>query len=118
MMTNELETQAIGQRTLAARFHICGKGIHTGRPVCMTVHPAEPDVGICFLRADQPPSRSLILARWSNVVRSEYSTDIGNAEGVTVRTVEHLMAALRLGGVDNALVEMDGPEVPALDGSA
>jgi UDP-3-O-[3-hydroxymyristoyl] N-acetylglucosamine deacetylase len=117
-MTNGLDTQTIRQRTLAGRFHICGKGIHTGKPVCMTVHPAEADVGICFLRADQPPSQRLILARWSNVIRSEYSTDIGNAEGVTVRTVEHLMAALRMGGVDNALVELDGPEVPAVDGSA
>jgi len=84
----------------------------------MTAYPAEPDIGICFLRSDQSPARGLILARWSNVVSAEYSTDIGNAAGVTVRTVEHLLAALRLTGVDNALIELDGPEVPAVDGSA
>jgi UDP-3-O-[3-hydroxymyristoyl] N-acetylglucosamine deacetylase len=84
----------------------------------MTIHPAEPDVGICFLRTDRSTAQSLILARWSNVVRAELSTEIGNAAGVTVRTVEHLLAALRLAGVDNAVIEIDGPEVPAMDGSA
>lgn len=117
-MTSTFEDQAIRQRTLAREVTVCGKGIHTGRRVRMTIHPAEPDVGICFLRSDRPTSQSLILARWSNVVRAELSTEIGNAAGVTVRTVEHLLAALRLAGVDNALIEIDGPEVPAMDGSA
>lgn len=117
-MTSINEEEGLRQRTLAAEFTVCGKGIHTGEYVRMTVFPAEPDVGICFLRSDQPPSRALVLARWSNVVNAQYSTDVGNAAGVTVRTVEHLMAAFRLAGVDNALVELDGPEVPAVDGSA
>ena len=117
-MADTIEDQVTRQRTLATEFRIYGKGIHTGQPVCMTVYPGEPDTGICFLRSDQPPSRALILARWSNVVSAQYSTDLGNSAGVSVRTVEHLMAALRLGGIDNALVVLNRPEVPALDGSA
>jgi UDP-3-O-[3-hydroxymyristoyl] N-acetylglucosamine deacetylase len=117
-MASTIEDRGMSQRTLDTEFRVYGKGVHTGQPVYMTVHPGEPDTGICFLRSDQPPSRALILARWSSVVRSQYSTDIGNAAGVSVRTVEHLMAALRLGGVDNALVVLNGPEIPALDGSA
>jgi len=112
------EGDPIAQRTLAADFRIFGKGAHTGQPVCLTLYPGEPDTGICFLRSDQPPSRGLILARWSNVVSAHYSADIGNHAGVGVRMVEHLLAALRLAGVDNALVVLNGPEVPALDGSA
>jgi UDP-3-O-[3-hydroxymyristoyl] N-acetylglucosamine deacetylase len=112
------EGDPIAQRTLAAEFRIFGKGAHTGQPVCVTLYPGEPDTGICFLRSDQPPSRGLILARWSNVVSAHYSADIGNHAGVGVRMVEHLLAALRLAGVDNALVVLNGPEVPALDGSA
>ena len=80
-MTRTMEDQATRQRTLATEFRVYGKGIHTGQPVCMTVYPGEPDTGICFLRSDQPPSRALILARWSNVVRAEYSTDLGNGAG-------------------------------------
>jgi len=117
-MMSKIEDRVIRQRTLAKEFQLCGRGVHTGEQVCMTVSPAEPDVGICFLRTDQAPARGLILARWSNIVNAQYSTDLGNAAGVTVRTVEHLLAALRLGGVDNALIELDGPEVPAMDGSA
>jgi UDP-3-O-[3-hydroxymyristoyl] N-acetylglucosamine deacetylase len=117
-MATTIEDQATQQRTLDCEFRVYGKGIHTGQPVCMTIYPGEPDTGICFLRADQPPSRALILARWSSVVSTQYSTDIGNGAGVRVRTVEHLLAALRLGGVDNALVVINGPEVPAVDGSA
>jgi UDP-3-O-[3-hydroxymyristoyl] N-acetylglucosamine deacetylase len=117
-MTSMKENTGMRQRTLASEFTVCGKGIHTGRHVRMTVYPAEPDIGICFLRSDQPFSHALVLARWSNVVNAEYSTNIANEAGVTVRTVEHLMAAFRLAGVDNALVTLDGPEVPAVDGSA
>ena len=117
-MAGETEDRAIGQRTLDTEFRVHGQGMHTCQPVSMTVYPGEPDTGICFLRADQPPSRALILARWSSVVSTEYSTDIGNSAGVRVRAVGRLLAALRLGGVDNALVVLNGPEIPALDGSA
>src|SRR5215470_5905678 len=112
------EGDPIAQRTLAAEFRIFGKGAHTGQPVCLTLYPGEPDTGICFLRSDQPPSRGLILARWSNVVSAQCSADIGNHAGVGVRLVEHLLAAMRLAGVDNALVVLNGPEIPAVDGSA
>jgi UDP-3-O-[3-hydroxymyristoyl] N-acetylglucosamine deacetylase len=117
-MPGTTQDQGIGQRTLDTEFRVYGKGMHTGQPVCMTVYSGEPDTGICFLRADQPPSRALILARWSSVVSTQYSTDIGNNAGVHVRAVGRLLAALRLGGVDNALVVLNGPEIPALDGSA
>ncbi|HTS53247.1 MAG TPA: UDP-3-O-acyl-N-acetylglucosamine deacetylase [Burkholderiales bacterium] len=117
-MASTMEDQGKRQRTLAREFRVYGKGVHTGQPVCMTVYPGEPDTGICLLRSDQPPSRALVLARWSSVVSAQYSTDVGNGAGVSVRTVEHLLAALRLASVDNALVVLNGPEIPALDGSA
>jgi len=106
---------AVSQRTLTSEFRLCGRGMHTGQTISMTVCPGEPDTGICFLRSDQPPARALILARWSNVVRAEQSTDLGNSAGVSVGSVEHIMAAFRLGGVDNALVVLNGPEIPGLD---
>jgi UDP-3-O-[3-hydroxymyristoyl] N-acetylglucosamine deacetylase len=117
-MAGTSEDRGVGQHTLDAEFRMHGQGMHTGQPVCMTVYPGEPDTGICFLRADQPPSRALVLARWSSVVSTQYSTDVGNGAGVHVRAVGRLLAALRLGGVDNALVVLNGPEIPALDGSA
>lgn len=84
----------------------------------MTVHPAEAGSGIHFLRKDVPNGEGLIPARWYNVVDTSLSTAIGNEYGYRVDTIEHLMAALSGCGVDNALVELDGPEVPIMDGSS
>jgi len=82
------------------------------------VLPAEVNNGIYFIRKDIPDHKNLIRARWYNVIESQLSTMLANHNGVTVSTVEHLMAALHGSGIDNAQIELDGPEVPIMDGSA
>jgi UDP-3-O-[3-hydroxymyristoyl] N-acetylglucosamine deacetylase len=105
------------QHTLAGPAVFAGVGLHTGRRVRAAILPAPADTGILFLRTDVE-GEGRIEARAGNVSSTRLSTVIGNAQGVTVATVEHLMAALYALGVDNALVELDGPEAPIMDGSA
>jgi len=105
------------QHTLAGPAVFAGVGLHTGRRVRAAILPAPADTGILFLRTDvEGDGRIEALAR--NVTSTRLSTVVGNASGVTVSTVEHLMAALYALGVDNALVELDGSEAPIMDGSA
>ena len=103
------------QQTLKTAIGCRGVGLHTGRKVSMTLNPAPPGTGILFRRKDVGVE---IKAGWENAVASPLCTLIRNAEGVEVRTIEHLMAALAGAEIDNALVELDGPEVPIMDGSA
>ncbi|MCK7576741.1 MAG: UDP-3-O-acyl-N-acetylglucosamine deacetylase [Chromatiales bacterium] len=84
----------------------------------MTIRPAGPNHGLRIVRTDVRPEHALIPARWYQVVGTELSTVLANDHGVTVGTVEHVLAALLGGGVDNALIEVDGPEAPTIDGSA
>ncbi|PSL21924.1 UDP-3-O-[3-hydroxymyristoyl] N-acetylglucosamine deacetylase [Shimia abyssi] len=84
----------------------------------MTIHPASADYGIWFKRTDKLLGDAMIPARWDMVEQTALCTRIVNTSGVTVSTIEHLMAALSGCGVHNALIEIDGPEVPILDGSA
>ncbi|MCX7643845.1 MAG: UDP-3-O-acyl-N-acetylglucosamine deacetylase [Rhodobacteraceae bacterium] len=106
------------QVTLKAPVGFSGTGLHSGRPVRMTLRPASAEYGIWFRRTDVAGRDGLIPARWDAVVEARLCTRIANAAGVEVSTVEHLMAALAGCGVHNALIEIDGPEVPILDGSA
>ena len=105
----------IRQRTLAGEIACRGIGLHGGDSIAMALLPAAPDTGIVFRRTDAGVS---IPAVWSNAVDASLCSMLSNGDGVEIRTVEHLMAALRGCGVDNAIVEVDGPEVPAMDGSA
>lgn len=84
----------------------------------MTLRPAEAGQGIVFVRTDVTGKDNKIPALWDHVVDTQLCTVIGNDAGVSVGTIEHLMAALRGCGIDNLIVELDGPEVPAMDGSA
>lgn len=84
----------------------------------MTVHPASAEYGIWFRRTDVEDVDPLIPARWDAVDDTQLCTRIANADGVRVSTVEHIMAALAGCGIHNALIEIDGPEVPLLDGSS
>ena len=109
------------QHTLKNIVSISGTGLHSGVFVELTIHPAAPDHGIIFKRTDKsdvPENKRLIPAKWNHVVETRLCTVIGNDEGITVGTIEHLMAALRGCGVDNALIELNAPEVPVLDGSS
>jgi UDP-3-O-[3-hydroxymyristoyl] N-acetylglucosamine deacetylase len=84
----------------------------------MALHPAPSGTGILFRRTDVPADAAEVQARWDNVGDCTLSTSIVNAAGTRIGTIEHLMAALCGAGIDNAIVELDGPEVPAMDGSA
>lgn len=106
------------QRTLKGKAVFVGLGLHSGRPVRMTVHPASADHGIWFRRTDKAATGELIPARWNMVEQVPLCTRLVGESGDTVSTIEHVMAALAGLGVHNALVELDGPEVPILDGSS
>ena len=106
------------QRTLKNSISCVGVGIHSGKQASIVIHPAEENNGINFLRKDVPQGRGVIPAAWYSVTETRLSTILGNKYGTTVGTVEHLLAALRACGVDNAQIEIDGPEVPVMDGSA
>jgi UDP-3-O-[3-hydroxymyristoyl] N-acetylglucosamine deacetylase len=102
------------QRTVAKRVSCTGVGLHTGMPATLALAPAAPDSGITFVRRDLGIE---IPARADLVVDTMLSTTLG-AGGARVATVEHVLAALAGMGVDNCRVEVDGPEIPILDGSA
>ncbi len=106
------------QHTLKSPVTFTGVGLHTGSLARMVVMPASADYGIWFRRTDLAGGDTMIAARWDAVVASRLCTVISNGAGVSVSTVEHIMAALAGCGIHNALIEIDGPEVPILDGSA
>ena len=106
------------QATLKSSIRISGKGLHSGAPARMTIHPASADYGIWFRRADILLGDAMIPARWDAVEQTALCTRVLNDAGVSVSTIEHVMAALAGCGVHNALIEVDGPEVPIMDGSA
>ena len=106
------------QTTIKTPISFVGVGLHTGMPVRVTVHPASAEYGIWFRRTDIEDVDALIPACWDYVEQSPLCTKIVNEAGVSVTTIEHLMAALAGCGIRNALIEVNGPEVPILDGSA
>ncbi|SMF62466.1 UDP-3-O-[3-hydroxymyristoyl] N-acetylglucosamine deacetylase [Alteromonadaceae bacterium Bs31] len=106
------------QHTLADSFTCVGRGLHSGLKVVMTVMPAEAETGYLFVRRDVHGSKNEIPARWYMVTDTHLSTTISNSMGVRVSTIEHLLAALHSCGVDNALIVLDAPEVPIMDGSS
>ena len=106
------------QTTIKSTVAFTGVGLHTGKTVRVAVQPASAEYGIWFRRTDIEDRDSLIAARWDSVSNTELNTRISNDDGASVSTIEHLMAALAGCGVHNALIEIDGPEVPLLDGSS
>ncbi len=106
------------QTTIQTSVTFTGAGLHSGAPVRMTVSPVEADTGIRFRRNDVTDADPVVPARWDAVVPSRLCTLIANAEGTSVSTIEHIMAALAGCGIHNAMIDIDGPEVPILDGSA
>src|SRR5256885_7688996 len=101
------------QRSIRRQVSLEGIGLHSGKPVRLTLSPAREDSGIVFHVGDSEP----IAAVHENVIDSHYATTLGRG-GVRIQTVEHLMAAAAGLGIDNLTVRLDGFEVPALDGSA
>jgi len=105
------------QKTIKEKIDLQGVGLHNGVEVNLTIKPSEPNTGIIFKRVDIN-SNNIIHANFKNVVEPILCTKLKNENGVTVSTVEHLMAAFYGEGIDNALVEVDASEIPIMDGSA
>jgi len=107
------------QTTLRDHTELRGVGVHSGLPVTLTLHPADADTGLRFVRTRLEGWEDReIPADMSAVTATEFATVLGDASGPLVSTAEHVLAALAGLGVDNAVVEIDGPEAPIMDGSA
>jgi len=106
------------QTTLRSQATVTGVGVHSGAPVSLTMGPAPIDAGIVFLRTGLDGADREVPAAFGSVIATELATVLGDRSGPLVSTAEHVLAALRGMGVDNALIEVDGPEVPIMDGSA
>ncbi|RBI87414.1 UDP-3-O-[3-hydroxymyristoyl] N-acetylglucosamine deacetylase [Rhodosalinus halophilus] len=106
------------QTTVKSDMRFDGVGLHSGRAARMVIRPAAAEQGIWFRRTDVESGDALIPARWDAVEVSPLCTRLVNRAGLSVSTVEHVMAALAGTGIHNALIEIDGPEVPILDGSS
>ena len=105
------------QRTLKNSARIVGVGLHSGRPARLVIHPATEGYGIKFRRTDIYDTDNFVTASWDFVFDTRLSTNIKNDSGVRVSTIEHVMAALAGCGITNALIDIDGVEVPIMDGS-
>ncbi len=105
----------LNQRTITRKFSVTGIGIHSGKKVTLTLHPAEADFGIQFKRADIP-NAPVLKANAETVGATENNTTIGSGANA-IHTVEHLLSAFYGFGIDNVYCEIDGPEVPIMDGS-
>jgi len=106
------------QTTLCAQATVTGVGVHSGSPVSLTIGPAPVDAGYIFVRSGPEGRDRKIRATADSVIATEFATVLGDRQGPLVSTAEHVLAALRGMGVDNASIEIDGPEVPIMDGSA
>lgn len=106
------------QQTLSKAVTIQDIGLHSGKQITMEMMPAKENHGIVFIRVDRPQGENVIPALWDNVVDTQLCTVISNTYGASVGTIEHVMSALRGCGIDNVRIEIDGAEVPAMDGSA
>src|SRR5947207_8520926 len=107
------------QTTLREQAVLSGVGVHSGMPVTLTIHPADAGIGLKFIRTGIEGRRECqIDVELCSVTATEFATVLGDASGPLVSTAEHVLAALRGLGVDNAVIEIDGPEAPIMDGSA
>lgn len=113
-----MSLSAYYQHTVAGPVIFAGVGVHTGEHVRVAVRPGAADSGIVFVRTDLKDIDNQIRVSPEAVGQTRLGTVISNKAGASVSTIEHLMAALSALGIDNATVELDGPEVPILDGSA
>ncbi|MBO6521305.1 MAG: UDP-3-O-acyl-N-acetylglucosamine deacetylase [Rhodospirillales bacterium] len=108
----------VRQRTLKSSINCTGVGLHSGEKISMTMKPAPVNTGVVFHRTDINGKGAVIPARFDRVVDTRLCSVLGNEDGVTVGTVEHVMAALAGCGIDNVEIELNGAEVPIMDGSS
>lgn len=120
----DMPAPAIFQTTLLNRIGCSGIGLHSGQPARITIYPAAAGHGIVFRRTDLRGRAGLgdqdisVKAHYANVSSTQLGSTLRNEAGATVATVEHLMSAFSGCGIDNALIDVDGPELPVLDGSS
>ena len=112
------QDELVCQHTVAAEVSCVGVSLHSGDMVNMVIRPAAPHTGIVFVRKDIDNATNVVPATFNAVVETTLGTTIANKHGVSVSTIEHLMAAIWGAGIDNARIELDGPEVPIMDGSS
>ena len=113
----DLSNSNIYQQTISEPIVIKGIGLHSGIKTVMKLLPADIDYGIKFIRKDIK-NNNIVDALWSNVTNTKLSTTISNKFGISISTIEHLMSALSGLHIDNLKIEIDGPEVPIMDGSS
>ncbi len=106
------------QKTVISNIKISGVGLHSGQNIDLVIKPAPENTGIIFIRSDVHDKNNEIPALWNYVTDTQLCTVIANEDGVSVGTIEHLMSALRGCGVDNAIIALNGAEVPIMDGSS
>src|SRR6476660_3556514 len=106
------------QTTLRSQATVTGVGVHSGLPVSLTLGPAPVDAGFIFVRTGLDGCDREVQATSESVISTEFATVLGDRQGPLVSTAEHVLAALRGMGVDNATIEVDGPEIPVMDGSS
>jgi UDP-3-O-[3-hydroxymyristoyl] N-acetylglucosamine deacetylase len=106
------------QTTLRSQATVTGVGVHSGLPVNLTIGPASIDAGFVFVRSGLDGADREVQAVAESVTATEFATVLGDRNGPLVSTAEHVLAALRGMGVDNVTIEVDGPEVPIMDGSS
>ena len=112
-----MSASAFFQHTVAGPAIFAGVGLHTGAHVRVAIRPAAPNAGITFVRTDVRADNAVHVSPEA-VTKTQLGTVISNEAGVTVSTIEHLMAAMAALAIDNAVVELDGPEIPIMDGSS
>ena len=106
------------QKTVKHSVSCFGVGIHSGKPASLTIYPAPENSGIIFVRTDIKNQPNRVKAQYNYVSKTILGTTISNESGVEISIIEHLMAALWGCKIDNALIELDGPEIPIMDGSS
>ena len=107
----------IYQKTLSEKVSFKGIGLHSGKSASINLLPAREDEGIVFKRTDLNKN-NVIKANFNNVSSAKLCTTLENDYGIKVSTVEHLLAAFYIIGIDNAIVEIDNEEIPIMDGSS
>lgn len=110
--------EPVRQRTVKAPVEFAGIGLHSGADCRIIVREAPENTGVIYHSLDFSGPNKLIVACPENVALTDHGTSLSNGDGASVSTIEHLMAALALVGIDNAIVDVFGPEIPILDGSA
>lgn len=116
-VNNAVAGRTVRQQTLKNSIHCSGVALHSGAKVNMVLHPAEAGTGIVFRRTDAAGGTE-IQALWHNAIETPLCTTLVDSRSNQVATIEHLMSALSACGIDNAVIELNGPEVPIMDGSA